>query len=45
MAAIDRGDGDDAWIHLFGAATLCRAFQIQPGDADRVVARLNSMLS
>jgi hypothetical protein len=42
--ALDFGDGDGAWLQLFGAATLCRTFQIQPEDTERTIARLNSML-
>jgi hypothetical protein len=42
--ALDRGDGDGSWIQLFGAAKLCRTFQIQPEESERVISRLNSML-
>jgi hypothetical protein len=42
--ALDGGDGDDAWVQLFGAAMLCRTFQILPEEAERAIARLNSML-
>jgi hypothetical protein len=43
-AALDRGDGDGSWLQLFGAATMCRTFQIQPKETERTLARLNSML-
>ena len=43
-AALARNDGDEAWVHLYGAAMMCRTFQIQPDDAERTIARLNSML-
>jgi len=42
--ALNRGDGDGSWIQLFGAAKLCRTFQIQAGEAERVISRLNAML-
>lgn len=42
--ALNRGDGDGSWIQLFGAAKLCRTFQIQPEESERVISRLNSML-
>ncbi len=42
-SALDRGDGDGAWVHLFGAATLCRTFSIHPEKAARVLERLNGM--
>jgi hypothetical protein len=42
--ALNRGDGDGSWIQLFGAAKLCRTFQIQPLESERVISRLNTML-
>jgi hypothetical protein len=42
--ALERNDGDEAWVELYGAAMLCRTFRIQPDEAERTIARLNSML-
>ena len=42
--ALEQGDGDEAWVELYGAAMLCRTFGIQPQEAERTVARLNNML-
>jgi len=42
--ALESGDGDEAWVELYGAAMLCRTFRIQPAEAERTIARLNSML-
>ena len=42
--ALESNDGDEAWVELYGAAMLCRTFRIQPEEAERTIARLNSML-
>jgi hypothetical protein len=44
-AALERNDGDEAWVELYGAAMLCRTFRIQPEEAERLIDRLNGMLS
>jgi hypothetical protein len=43
--ALERNDGDEAWVELYGAAIMCRTFQIQPEETERTIARLNTMLS
>jgi hypothetical protein len=43
-AALGRGEGDTAWVELYGAAMLCRTFQFQAEEAEKTIARLNSML-
>ena len=41
-AALDRGDGENSWLHLYGAATFCKTFEIAPEKAERTLNRLNS---
>ena len=42
--ALDRGDGEGCWFHIFGAATLCRSFGVYPEEAERALHRLDLLL-
>ena len=43
--ALEQGDIESAWFHLFGAATFCQdPSQIQPEKAERALVRIDSLL-
>ena len=42
--ALEEGDIESAWFHLFGAATFCRTFKIQTEKAERALVRIDSLL-
>ena len=44
-SALDHGDGEASWFSLFGAAKLCKSFQIQPEKSERALHRIKGLLS
>ena len=42
--AVAIGDEEGAWFHVFGAASLCRSFDIDSQKIEQVIARLNNLL-
>jgi len=42
--AIAIGDDEGAWFHVFGAASLCRSFDIDAPRITQVIARLNKLM-
>jgi hypothetical protein len=42
--AIAAGDEEGAWFHLFGAASLCRSFEIDAHKVAQVIVRLNNLM-
>ena len=42
--AVAIGDEEGAWFHVFGAASLCRSFDIDSQKIEQVIVRLNNLL-
>jgi len=42
--ALDKGDGEACWFHLFGAAKICVGFETESEQVKQAIGRINALL-